>query len=174
MKVVTLFLSDVARDAPKNLAFWLFYEIIIFWIVQADKLFELYCYYNPTPCQRNCWDLRSNTCCRILSEEPYQTRLCSAPDSFCWTIMLLVANEVLFLCERGGWAFVTSETRPAAPRFMVILDMRIKLSFICGPWPIATIRRVWALLRFLVSLQMPAKNLLESRTWTDMSRSNKL
>ncbi len=84
-----------------------------------------------------------------------------------------MANKVLFLCERSR-TLVTSETQLAAPRFMVIPDMCLKLSFLCGSFPRTKERGIWALLRLCVYLQMPAKNLLELRTRTNMSRSNKL
>ena len=83
-----------------------------------------------------------------------------------------MASEVLFLRVRS-WTVGTSETQ-IIPRFMVILDVRLELSFFCSSFPSTTIRVVWALLRFCVCLQVLSKILLASRLRTNMSRSNKL
>lgn len=84
-----------------------------------------------------------------------------------------MANKVLLLRELFR-TLVTSETQLAATRSMVIPDMRLKLPFLCGSFPRTKKRGIWALLRLCVCLQMPAKNPLELRTRTNMSRSNKL
>ena len=80
---------------------------------------------------------------------------------FCAT-PFLVASKILFL--RVKFQTVAASETQIAPRSMVILDMRLELSFFCGSYPSTVIRVVWALLRFCVCLRMLSKNFVSVKT----------
>jgi hypothetical protein len=81
-----------------------------------------------------------------------------------------MANEVLFL--RAHFLTVATSEAYITLRFMIILDMRLELSFFCGSFPRTEMGVVWALLRFFVRLQMPSNRFLAQRLRMNMNRSH--